>query len=261
MRHAVLGLAVAVPCAACGDDDESGAKGPTTFPDAGDASNGGSAGTSGSGGTAGTVGGGGAGGTTGSGGAGTAGSDGSAGRPGALDAACPNSGWCELPNTKLESVCADRATGCSGVLRAWNGGVADLPRHRLMFWGGGHGNYFGNEIYALDLTNLSLKRLNDPSPQRGCVEALSDGKPNSRHTYDGLVYLEKSDRVYMFGGALACSAGGSDGIISRATWILNPASLAWERKDPLTGRPSRRSQLLRLHRSGGLRPRVRLGVQ
>jgi hypothetical protein len=260
MRNAVLGLALAVLCAACGDDDESDAKGPTTTPDAGDASSGGAlgssgvagnsgteggmgsggaGGTTGSGGNAGTVGSGGAGGTAGSGGsAGGAGSGGSAGRPGALDAACPNAGWCELPNTKLESVCADRATGCSGVLRAWNSGVADLPRHRLLFWGGGHGDYFGNEIYALDLTTLSLKRLNEPSPQRGCVEALSDGKPNSRHTYDGLVYLEKSDRIYMYGGALACSGGGSDGIISRATWILNPASLAWERKDPLTGGPA-----------------------
>ena len=42
----------------------------------------------------------------------------------------------------------------------------------------------------------------------------------------------------MFGGAPACSSGGADGIVSRATWILNPANLAWERKDPLIGGPA-----------------------
>ena len=57
--------------------------------------------------------------------------------------ACPDLGWCELPNTKLEPVCPDPGTfnlsgSCGAVISAWNSGVADLPRNRLLFWGGGH---------------------------------------------------------------------------------------------------------------------------
>src|SRR5690348_7701856 len=68
--------------------------------------------------------------------------------------------WQELPNTQLQSVCPPDNFGgmnyafsafCSNVIAAWNGAVADTTRNRLIIWGGGHTDYYGNEIYSLNL--------------------------------------------------------------------------------------------------------------
>jgi hypothetical protein len=106
--------------------------------------------------------------------------------------------------------------------------VQDETRNRLIIWGGGHGGYFGNEVYALDLTTLRMVRLNDPSDVTGydfsnCYspDAYPDGRPVSRHTYDGLSYVANADKVYAFSGAKApCGYQGSD------TWTLDLASVA-----------------------------------
>src|SRR6266849_7084854 len=144
-------------------------------------------------------------------------------------------GWTRLPNTKLQSVCPPDVFGgqdypfsylCSNVINAWNGGIADTARNRLIIWGGGHNNYAGNEIYSLDLAANppALTRLTDPSPINSdpdsCPAALSDGKPNSRESFNGLVYMPHVDRMFVFNGALACpnGLGGGD------TWTLDLSS-------------------------------------
>ncbi len=158
--------------------------------------------------------------------------------------ACPDLGWCDLANTKLASVCPDATKfnlggSCGGVISAWGSGLTDLPRDRLLFWGGGHSDYNGNEIYSLNLNDLTLTRLNDPSPPADCAETLSDGRPAARHTYDGLSFMEDLGLVYMYGGATACTnADGTTAWLSQATWTLDPSSLAWTRKDPTSGGPA-----------------------
>jgi hypothetical protein len=100
--------------------------------------------------------------------------------------------------------------------------MADPSRDRLIIWGGGHNDYGGNEIYSLELSANppTLIRLDPPSPpntQAGvCVETLSDGRPNSRHTYDSLVYLPKQDAMWAFGGAL-----NNCGFPGTGTWVLS----------------------------------------
>ncbi len=149
-------------------------------------------------------------------------------------------GWIELPGTKLHDVCPPDAGGyqfsfyCAGVIRAWSAGVMDTRRNRLILWGGGHNDYYGNELYALNLNGLTLTRLNDPGPinpfrSTTCVSALSDGSPNSRHTYDGVAYLEHNDRLWAFGGSLACAGGGG----GDDTWTLDLANLKWQKMDPV----------------------------
>ena len=188
---------------------------------------GGSSGSSGSGGSSGTTpdGGSGAGGVGGAGGASTDGG-------GML---CPGAGWCQLSNTQLRDVCpaADKYPaiqaneGCSGVINDWNGGMADTKRNRLLIWGGGHGGYFGNEIYALDLNTLKMLRLNEPSNVSGydfkdcyAPDQYPDGRPTSRHTYDALSYVAHTDQLWTFSGAKApCGYSGRD------TWTLNLASV------------------------------------
>jgi hypothetical protein len=160
------------------------------------------AGASGSGGTAGASG---SGGTAGAGGIGAAaGSSGAGGSSVAPDASVPpndatlpaGAGWASIPSTKLAQVCACTHgfdaicanSQCGGIF-AWSSGAMDTKRNRLIVWGGGHGDYSGNELYAFSLDDLTMRRLTDPAPPptASCVDATPDGtQPVSRHTYDGL---------------------------------------------------------------------------
>jgi len=147
-------------------------------------------------------------------------------------------GWHEIRNTKLSAVCPQDSalqgnSGCRAVLSAWNGGVADTKRNQLLFFGGGHFDYYGNEIYALDLNQGSLRRLTEPSPignLSSCPESYTDDTPSARHTYNGLTYLAAQDAVYLYGGAKSPCGAMSD-----ATWIFDLNSLKWTRKDPHRG--------------------------
>jgi len=148
-------------------------------------------------------------------------------------------GWFRLPKTKLETVCPANNSqyafhsNCTNVISAWSGGIADQMRNRLLIWGGGHNDYFGNEIYALDLNRMVLTRLNDPSPlypgpgPLPCKPETPDRKANARHTYGGLSYIAHADRMYVFGGIVACTNGGG----SNDTWTLNLDTLQWTRMD------------------------------
>lgn len=147
-------------------------------------------------------------------------------------------GWTAIPNTELSAKCPDvpeihAVEGCSAVFADWNGGLADTKRNRLILWGGGHSGYFGNEMYALDLEKQTLERITEPSAGSAlanlssCPEAYADGKPNARHTYNGLQYLAKSDAYFLFGAGLSPCGNFSNGV-----WLFNPATAAWTQKQP-----------------------------
>lgn len=124
--------------------------------------------------------------------------------------------------------------GCPAVIDDWNGAVYDLPRHRLVFTGGGHAGYFGNELYALRLdvgpTGRTI-RLNDPTPNPmtsmpwgGTPCQLPtlywDGRPNQVHNYGGIVYVPSRQLFWQHGGA-----GSPCGFGLPIAWSLNLANL------------------------------------
>jgi len=147
-------------------------------------------------------------------------------------------GWHRIPGTELKALCPtdeaiQGATGCRSVIEAWNGGVADTKRDRLIFWGGGHSDYFGNEVYALDLRKGALSRLTDPSPVTNvnqCLESYTDGSPSARHTYGGLVYVPSQDAMFTFGGSKA-----SCGSMSTAIWKFDAGLKTWTSMEPHHG--------------------------
>jgi hypothetical protein len=147
-------------------------------------------------------------------------------------------GWHELPGTQLASQCPDNPSiqgnsGCRAVINAWNGAIADTKRNRLIIWGGGHNDYYGNEVYALDLKSGTLARITEPSVPSDvsrCPEAYDDGRPNSRHTYNGLAYMANVDQMFAYGGGLS-----SCGFLSTGTWSLDLNALQWQRRDPHKG--------------------------
>ena len=183
----------------------------------------------------------GSGGSTSSGGAAASGgstsSGGAAGTGGTPVVLPEGKGWLELANTKIASVCACNDgfpelcanSGCSGIF-AWSSGAYDTKRARLIVFGGGHSDYFGNELFALTLADRKMSRITDPGLPRStdCSPAIAGGtQPNSRHTYDALVYVEHADRLFVFGGSKApCGYLGDD------AWAYSFADSKWERKSP-----------------------------
>ena len=124
----------------------------------------------------------------------------------------------ELPNTKIRSVLPTPPQDgyAPYLIQAWSGGTVDTTRGRLLVWGGGHGDYSGNEMYALDLASLTIQRVVEPSSQTSqsnCSSGLPDGTPTSRHTYGGLTFIAHADKFYATAGSLApCGVGDP------ATW-------------------------------------------
>jgi hypothetical protein len=126
---------------------------------------------------------------------------------------------------------------------SWTDGIGrDKPGSpkQLLWFGGGHSNYVGNEIYAisLNLATPSIARIIGPStfaaPGLTVVQtwdtttaqpALADGTANTRHTPGNLAYNSDADKMGLFGGGLA----GGNGTHSYDTWEFNFGSNAWER--------------------------------
>lgn len=146
-------------------------------------------------------------------------------------------GWTELPNTSLDAVCACNDgvpevcanSGCGGIF-AWSSGAYDASRQRMLVFGGGHSDYFGNEIFALSLSDLSLTRLTEPGLPLtdDCSGVIADGtQPSSRHTYDALVYVEHADRLFVFGGSKTPC-----GYLADDTWTYSFADQLWEQRNP-----------------------------
>ena len=153
----------------------------------------------------------------------------------------PTIGWHQLTGTKMRSVCPnvpslEGALGCTAVTLAWGGAAFDTTRNRLIIWGGGHSDYFGNEVYALNLETATVQRLNNPSPNppTSCSNngTMPDGTPVSRHTYNHLAYISHVDRLFAFGGStVPCGSMGGD------TWTLNLGTLQWQDMNPAGPNP------------------------
>lgn len=147
-------------------------------------------------------------------------------------------GWYSIPNTSLSSLCPNYSdiqgtTGCAAVTNAWGSALVDTRRNRLILHGGGHVDYRGNEIYAIDFNNLTSGNptrvlVKDASHGSAisnigsCPEAFTDGTPNSRHDYNGLWYLPVQDQYWLYGAGLADCGNFSDG-----QWAYSPASGTW----------------------------------
>jgi hypothetical protein len=101
------------------------------------------------------------------------------------------------------------------VINAWGSMAWDSNRGDLIFWGGGHANYAGNEIYRWRSSTLSWERASLPSqvvnvlPGQARYEAVDgvDNAPISSHNYDNNEFLPIADRFMTWGGA-AYNTGG-----------------------------------------------------
>lgn len=123
------------------------------------------------------------------------------------------------------------------VIEAWSSMAWDSNRGNLIFWGGGHANYTGNEVYLWSANTLNWQRASLPSAIKQVDPKLNINwfetvggvfdAPISSHTYDNSEFLPIADRFITFGGAsytLASAFIHSDNI-NRNTgpYLWNPA--------------------------------------
>lgn len=155
----------------------------------------------------------------------------------------PADTWYEAPGSLMRDACVPDSVGvrgvvgCAAIVSAWNGGAYDSVRRRMLIWGGGHEDYWGNELYAFDLRTGKWSRLTEPSRvPEGATSAtffnrdpLSDGQPVSRHTYDGVEFLDDLGVLWAHGGSRARDGGGT-----KVTWRFEEAK-GWTQHAPGVG--------------------------
>jgi hypothetical protein len=156
----------------------------------------------------------------------------------------PANTWMAVPNTRLDQsplaapnyLSAQEFgkirgnSGFTDIMEAWNSGVYDSLRNRLLIFGGGHNDYYGNEIYAFDFDTMAWERVSDPTLNwANAQDPNSDGTASSRHTYNGMAYISHKDQFFVMGGALNSTTGGCG---SRITWVFDLVQRRWIDRSP-----------------------------
>jgi len=95
---------------------------------------------------------------------------------------------------------------------AWGGGALRQVSAHLILHGGGHGDYGGNEIYALGLADDAPRwqRIWGPTPNAQITpqtDRYADGNPPSVHTYFYLQYDRFADRLMSVGSGQYITSG------------------------------------------------------
>lgn len=154
----------------------------------------------------------------------------------------PSGTWREFTGKLASAVdpCPSRTCNYSGtegfaaIMDSWSSAIYDSKRDRLIFWGGGHNAYYGNEQIVFDLITETWSRLTNPSSVPSSDKAppnlttyYSDGKPASRHPYNVPQYDPIRDQL--ISGYAAATAGETGGQ-SPACDVYNYATGAWSIK-------------------------------
>lgn len=150
-------------------------------------------------------------------------------------------GWGRLNDNSFAAVAPAPSDAASygtpmSVIQAWSSMAWDSNRNDLIFWGGGHANYSGNEVYRFDTDTLTWERASLPSrvtdTAHPAVFETVDGpahSPISSHTYDNNEFLPVADRFITFGGAAYGSGSnfvevdGFGGTTPTGPYLWNPA--------------------------------------
>ncbi|MGA2254750.1 MAG: hypothetical protein ABSG53_08825 [Thermoguttaceae bacterium] len=113
-----------------------------------------------------------------------------------------------IPESTWEKV-AGFAPAPAGIL-AYSGGVYDSVHNQFLIFGGGHADYWGNEVCAFSPATLTWKRMYEPDAQARYTNGNIDNtqgklkdsdKPYTRHTYNQLCFVTSAASMFIFGGA------------------------------------------------------------
>jgi len=140
----------------------------------------------------------------------------------------PAGAWKQLPNATLANVIYSGSlkdtihgnTGPVAIMDTWNGACLNPNTHDLIVWGGGHNDYYGNEVYAVRLTDGTARLLNQPSPPPAdpTIDTTADGCPVSTHTYSSLSFIPDLNLMYVPG------EWGCRQVDSPQSWLFDPGA-------------------------------------
>lgn len=135
------------------------------------------------------------------------------------------------------------------VVTAWCGGVLNtsgiyrggsfVTGSFLVIWGGGHGDYAGNEVYAygpLENDAPTWSRIIDPTIPAPDDVSRSGGYPVSRHTYDCLGYLPSTNQMISGVAAGTYHSATNYNVTDLFDFDTNPTGNPWSTAD--TGSPA-----------------------
>lgn len=125
--------------------------------------------------------------------------------------------WRAISGTNISSVAPSPtpagSTGPSSKVDAWTSFAAD-PRTSMVYSaaGGGHGDYAGNEVDRINLSQdaPAWSQIRAPSAGADVVQNVAyynDGRPSARHTYYGVVLCVQRDEIQIFGGNVYGATG------------------------------------------------------
>lgn len=132
----------------------------------------------------------------------------------------------------------------SGIL-AYSGMAIDSANQKVLVFGGGHFDYWGNEIWSLDIPTLQWTKMynSDPRPDTlpssafkaaypGAVfnpssESLSDARPLSRHAYDTVEFLDAHGVMFTAGTYTWGEGGYSYCWKCNDAWTYNVRTNLW----------------------------------
>ncbi len=131
----------------------------------------------------------------------------------------PLNTWVQVNTTRYldcQMPVADRPFSGSGptdhlkVIVPWSSFAFDHTVGRLLLFGGGHANYYGNQIYAWNADSgaweqMCLPSAVDSSPSTRYI--VDKKAPQSSHTYQNNVWLQVNQMFCTFGGAATPSGG------------------------------------------------------
>ena len=149
----------------------------------------------------------------------------------------PNPKLAALPANTWTRV-ADKQPAPNGIL-AYSGGVFDSEHNVYLLFGGGHGDYWGNEVCALDMKTLAWKRMYEPDAEGRYLKdnldhakgKLKDSdKPYTRHSYQMQVFVPTAKKMFIWSG---CGPGwgkqmGEHCVQPPDAWYYDYAANKWE---------------------------------
>jgi hypothetical protein len=144
----------------------------------------------------------------------------------------PSGTWAALPSSALRPALAPIAGVNLASFFDYSGGWWDEDRQELAVWGGGHGDYPGNEVCRFPLaTGRWSCTARSPYVADPTTEMTADGRPSARHTYACHVRVNVPgyDGMFCHGGSL-----WRLGYSTAATWFYHRDTETWER---LANRP------------------------
>lgn len=139
--------------------------------------------------------------------------------------AMPENSWRRVNTNTFGSVQQSAAlrpactsiNGSNAIINSWGGFAYDSKRGDLITFGGGHGDYCGNDVYRFRLASLRWERAGvssqmsvyqvAPDLQRALPSEGLAKAPATAHMYDGLAYVPIADRMIYFGYGTPSFAG------------------------------------------------------